>query len=463
MSFSRQPRWCGAAIIAIAVTILALGHGPTLAQGRGRLPTAPEVTIEGPLTLEQALELARAHQPALSIAQRNVAAAGGAVRATRSDFLPSVSLRSDFSRSMSEGQTVVDGVPIGESTRRFSTQYRTSFGLNQLIYDFGRTADRYRQSRMQRHAAEWLREQTEDDVINAVQQGYLVLLANEELLEVAQDELRFQEGTVEWTQAHFDAGRLPRADVARVESARATAQLGVTSVENAVALSRVALNELMGIDVRTQYDVVPLPEAEPTALTLDGLIAVAMERRPEVLAAQKRLGASAASLRAARKGHVPSITGGASFGWREPEFHPSLKYWSVSVGMNLNIFDGWFTEAQEQQAAADRGAARDSVYETMERVATETAQSFLDLGTAEQQAVSAEVAVTSADEALRLADGRYRADVGILLEVLDAQAALTLARADRARARFDHASARYALERAIGLPLAEFEQGGETQ
>jgi outer membrane protein len=70
--------------------------------------------------------------------------------------------------------------------------------------------------------------------------------------------------------------------------------------------------------------------------------------------------------------------------------------------------------------------------------------------------------VASADEALRLADGRYRAEVGILLEVLDAQAALTLARADRARARFDHASARYALERAIGVPLAELEPGGET-
>ncbi|MGD8241146.1 MAG: TolC family protein [Armatimonadota bacterium] len=462
MSFAYQPRCHRAAIVATAVALLALGRAPTLAQARGRLPTPPEVTIAGPLTLDQALELALTHQPVLSIARRNVTAAAGATRQTRSDFLPSVSLRSDFSRSMSEGQTVVDGVPIGESTRRFSTQYRTSFGLNQLIYDFGRTADEYRRSRLQEQATQHQRDQTEDDVINAVQQGYLVLLTNQELLEVAQDQLRFQQGTVEWTQAHFDAGRLPRADVARAASAQASAQLDVTASGNAVALSRVALNDTMGIDVRTQYDVAPLPEAEPTALTLDELIAVAMERRPEVLAAQKQLRASEAGLRAARKGHMPSITGGASLGWREPEFHPSLKFWGVSVGMNLNVFDGWFTEGREQVAVADRGAARDAVYDTMELVATETAQSFLDLRTAEQQIVSAEAAVASADEALRLADGRYRAEVGILLEVLDAQAALTLARADRARARFDHASARYALERAIGVPLAELEPGGET-
>jgi len=326
MSLALHSRLHRAVIIALGVVVATLGQGPTFAEKQGRLPGPPDVTIEGPLTLEQAIELALAHQPVLSIAKRNVQAAGAAVRQTRSDFLPSVGLRSTYSRSMSEGQTVVDGVPIGEANRRYSTQYRTSFALDQLIYDFGRSADQYRQSRMQRRAAEYVREQTEDDVINSVQQAFLVLLANRELLDVARDQLRFQEGTVEWTQAHFDAGRLPRADVARVESARASAQLDVTGTENAVALSRVALNEAMGIDVRAQYVIAPLPQAEPTAMTLDALIAMAMERRPEVLAAQADLSAADARLRAAQKGHRPSLTGGASYGWREPEFHPSLPH-----------------------------------------------------------------------------------------------------------------------------------------
>jgi len=463
MSFSRQWRWDRTAIIAVVVAVFAFHQRPVCAQSPPGPPQAVQVSIEGPLTLDEAIGIALAHQPVLSIARRNVKAAAGATRQTRSQFLPSLTFRSDYSRSMSEGATVIDGVPVGETSRRFATQYRTSFRFDQLIFDFGRTADEYRRSRLQKRVTEHQLDQTEDDVINAVQQAFLALLTNQELLDVAQDQLRFQEGTAEWTRAHFEAGRIPMADVARAESARATAQLDVTASENAVALSRVALNEVMGIDVRTQYEMAPLPEPEPTELTLDGLIAVAMGRRPEVLGAQKQLGAAEARLRAARKGHVPSITGGASFGWREPEFHPSLKYWSVSVGLNLNIFDGWFTEAQEQQAAADRGAARDAVYETIERVATETAQSFLDLGTAAQQIQAAQAAVDSGDEALRLANGRYRAGVGILLEVLDAQAALTFARADLARARFDHASARYGLGRAIGVPLAELgESAGDT-
>jgi outer membrane protein len=318
-----------------------------------------------------------------------------------------------------------------------------------------------RRSRLQKRAIEHQLAQTEDDTINTVQQTFLALLASQELREVAQDQLLFQQGTEEWTQANFDAGRTPRADVARAVSARASAQLDDTAARNAVALTRVALNEAMGLDVRTEYEIAPVPETEPKELTLDSVIGVAMQRRPEVLAARKRLGAADAALEAAGKGHAPTITGGASLGWREPQFHPSLVFWGLNVGVNVNLFDGALSEAREQQARADRKASRDRVYDTMERVAAETAGSFLDLQTANEQIVSAEAAVTSGDEALRLADGRYKADVGILLEVLDAQAAFTLARADRARARFDRASARYALERAIGVSLDELSQGAD--
>ncbi len=459
MTLAHQTQLYRMAIISIAILTIALGQLPALAQKGSRLPTAPDVSIEGPLTVEQAIELALAHQPTLWMARRSVYGAAGAVRQARSDFLPGLRFGSSFSRSMSSGATVIDGVPIGTTTRRFSTQYRSSFSLDQLIYDFGRTSDDLRRSRLQKRAVEHQLAQTEDDVVNAVQQAYLVLLTNLELLEVAGDQLLFQEGMEEWTRANVDAGRIPPVDGARAESARAGAQFDVAATENGVLQSRVALNEAMGIDVRTQYDITPLPEPEGIDLTLDSLIDVAMERRPEVLASRKQLAAADARLKSASKGHAPTITGGASLGWREPQFHPSLMFWGVDVGVNVNLFDGALTEAQEQQARADRKATRDGVYETMERVGAETARSFFDLQTAGEQIVSAEVAVTSADEALRLADGRYRAQVGILLEVLDAQAALTFSRADRARARFDRASARYALERGIGVPLAELVEG----
>jgi outer membrane protein TolC len=245
--------------------------------------------------------------------------------------------------------------------------------------------------------------------------------------------------------------------VVKSESALAAAQLDVTSAENAVDLSGVALNEALGVDVRTAYEIAVPPDPESVELARDELLAVALQRRPEVLAAQAQARAADAGLSAAKKAHMPSLSGSASYGWRAEHFPPSRDYWNLGLSLDLNVFDGLLSEGREKQRRAQRNAAHDAVYLTQQRVAQEVVQSLLDLRTAGEQIVAAQASVASADEDLRLAQGRYLADVGILLEVLDAQTALTGAQVDLVQARFLYASARYALERALGASLDDIE------
>jgi outer membrane protein len=56
----------------------------------------------------------------------------------------------------------------------------------------------------------------------------------------------------------------------------------------------------------------------------------------------------------------------------------------------------------------------------------------------------------NARERLRLAEGRYQAGAGSLLELSDAQVALTAAAAQQVRAEYELAAARAALLRALG-------------
>ena len=58
--------------------------------------------------------------------------------------------------------------------------------------------------------------------------------------------------------------------------------------------------------------------------------------------------------------------------------------------------------------------------------------------------------VAQAQENLELAEGRYQAGVGSIVELTDAQAALTSARAQQVRAGYDLATARARLTRAVG-------------
>jgi outer membrane protein len=198
---------------------------PLLAQDAP--PAAPEsgVVGNGPLTLEQAVQIAREHHPSLAIAHDQLRSARGGILQARSGFFPSLSFSSGFSRSKSSGSAVISGVPVGESGNRFSTQYSTSLQGQQLLFDFGRTRDAYRQSRFQEQATRYQLAQTEDDVVYNVQQAFVVLLTNEELLEVARYSYRLNEGSLAMAQAQFDAGAAPRADVAKAQSALAAAQL----------------------------------------------------------------------------------------------------------------------------------------------------------------------------------------------------------------------------------------------
>ncbi len=415
----------------------------------------PGVPPGGPLTIEDAVAIGREYHPSLAIAKYGQTSARGAYVQARSSWLPSLDVRSDYSRSMSSGRAIIGGVPVEGAGDRYATQYSTSLSASQLLYDFGRTSDELRRARHERRLAKFDVDQVEDDVTNTVQQMFLMLCANEELLEVARYRVRLQEDTLAMVLAQYEADLVPRADVAKAQSALAAAALDVTSGENAVATSRINLNEAMGVDVRTRYGVGAPEPPEPTALTVDELIEIALVHRPDVLAARAARAAAEAGLSGARKGHRPSVNASAGYGWREEEFPPTRDHWSVGVALGFSVFDGKLAEGRVMQARAQRDSAREGEYQTRQVVALETAQALLDMQTALEQIGSAQATVTSAQEDLELANGRYEANIGILLEILDAQSLLTAAQADLAVARFNYLAAVYALERAIGVSLSE--------
>jgi outer membrane protein len=66
------------------------------------------------------------------------------------------------------------------------------------------------------------------------------------------------------------------------------------------------------------------------------------------------------------------------------------------------------------------------------------------------QIAAADEAAASAGEQLRLAEGRYRAGLGSIIELGDAQVVLTNARAQGVQARYNLAAARAQLATAMG-------------
>jgi len=446
----------------VAIVLISL-PGATLgavAQARG----APRVRepLDRPLAIGDAVVIALANHPSVTSARHQIDAAQAAILQAGSGLRPSVGLQAGYTHSAPSG-AAADGGVVGGGGDTYSAQYSTSLGVDQLLFDFGRTGDGLRETRLKAQAAELRGAQTEDDVADNARQTFLALIANGELLEVAQYRVRLQEGTLAMAQAQFDEGIVPGADVAKASAALASARLEVEAARNAVAQARVALNGAMGIDVRTDYEVTVPTAPDIPELSLDELLEAGCQTRPDLLAARADTLAAEAALAAARKGQKPSVSANGSYGARDGSFPPTQDSWSLGVSLSVSLWDGGATKGRARQARAQLASAGDAEYDTAQRIAQETAQAFLDLQTARERIAAAEASVASATEDHELATGRYRANVGILLEVLDAQTNLTSAQVELAQARFDLLSAYYALERAVGGPLTQLPAGAGEQ
>ena len=122
----------------------------------------------------------------------------------------------------------------------------------------------------------------------------------------------------------------------------------------------------------------------------------------------------------------------------------------MGLQLNWSIFDGGNKIARYQEANKNVEAARSRVQAIELSISQEVVQADLNLHEAQERTQAAKKAVESAQENFRLAQGRFDAGVGTIIELTDAQLALTQAQSTEAQALTDYRIGVSRLERALG-------------
>lgn len=94
-----------------------------------------------------------------------------------------------------------------------------------------------------------------NDLILQVVTSYMEILYNKDRLSAAKQQLSVAEQQQKQQQELLDVGNKTLADLAESKSQTATAQLDVTTAENALSISYLTLAQLMDIPSSTKYDV----------------------------------------------------------------------------------------------------------------------------------------------------------------------------------------------------------------
>ena len=410
-------------------------------------PPAPSVDLpDRPITAQEAAELALRHQPALDAAAAGVSAAAGRTQAARAGLGPAV--------SVGAGYTGVDGAGGAGGGSGFNL----SATVLQLLHDRNHTRDLIRQAQAHELSAGAQLERVRADLVLAVKLTFYDWLQNVRLMRVAEGTVRNQEGHLALAQALLASGLGLPLDVVRAETAYAQGVYGLMVARNNALLARVSLAKLIGLDPRTALE--PAEAGEPVlgSEEMEALVEQGLAQRPDVLAVQADVDAATAGLAAARTTNAPTVVGTVGVQDRGSSFPPDITGVSVGVAVQWTPLDAGLTAGRVREAEASLAAAQADLEAVRLAVIAEISQAWLDLQAAAPRITAAEAQVTNAQEALRLAEGRYRAGIGVFLDVLDAQTALDTARTNRVNAQAARVQARAALSHATGsaaLPAPE--------
>lgn len=411
-----------------------------LPAGGPRPPVAGRV-----LTLEEAVEIAIEQQPQIQARLSDYAAARFRVDQALAPLLPQVTGSASTTRSQS---VVLTAPGPGVAARRdFGDTFQARVALSQLLFDFGKTLAATEAARKLQEVALEDVELQRQLIALAVKEAYTNMLFARRLIRVNEQALQRAELNLKSARGFFEVGTRPRSDVARAEVDVANARVDVIRARNAERLARVALNTAMGVDVDTPTEIQDNLVYEPVALDRAALRAEALRLRPEMRQARLRVQAAQAQQRQAFRSFFPDITAGGSYGGAGTDL---AEVWDATLSLTWPLFDGGGRLARYREARANVEAAEARVRATELDIIREVEQAQLTVAEAEERIQAAQTAVASAQENFRLAQGRFDAGVGTILELTDAQLALTQAQNLEAQALADYRIALYRLDRARG-------------
>ncbi len=407
------------------------------------------------LSLAECLKITEAKHPDLLSAQALVDVARAEIKAAHSNYLPRVDSGASYTRQTYNFAATPGTAPrqvslfsSGESSAT-APYYFAGLNLSQLIYDFGQTRGTVNRAEADYSTAQQNLKRTHDLIYLNVRVAYYGVLAAEELLQARKDNVANQRKHLEQVTAFHDVGTRPKIDVTKQEVATASAEVDLRQAEENLQVAKAALATAMGIPIEQAPEPVNTLNEVPNPGTLEQLMAEGEKQRPDVEALRDRIFAADADIIVARSAFRPNISLSSFFSYRNLQM-PLIYNWGVGSLVAQTFFEGGARRAHLISAQAEERAAKANLESLLQKVRQEVFTRYSDLQVAKDKIALNQKAVAEAKENLALAEGRYQAGYGNIIELTDAQSLQTDSEVQEIVSRFDYQTAAANLDVAVG-------------
>lgn len=436
----------GSILLLSVGTALSYGQSPQTTSN----PLSPTETFAATtLTIAQAESIAVANQPRLLAAQLRTRAAVQRVREARSGLFPTVAFNATGVAVADTGTSTAAGAL---TTSSISDRFAYGGNLVQLVTDFGRTSALVGAQRSLADAQKDLTTLTAAQIRLNVRSAYFQVMGAEAVLHAAQEAQGNRRLIVRQITALAGSQLRSTLDVSFSSVLESEAELAVVRAESSVQQQRTRLSNAMG---QLQPVTATLVEEQlPSQLPPDpsSYLAQADEQRADLNAAIAQQHAASRFADSERRLNYPTLNALGAAG--QIPFHDrTLKGNYAAAGFNLSIpvlngglFAARRTEAELESTARTRDAEEVKL-EVNEQVQNDWSQAMEAYRSLD---VSARL-VAQSKESLRLAQARYQAGLGSIVELNEAQLSETSAEINAVGVTYTYLTRRAELDFAAGL------------
>lgn len=435
---------------------------PWLSYAQGQVPASAEIHvapgIPGPkqtanpapgqdLTLQDAEKLAIANNPRIQASAYLAAAAKAQVTEARSDYFPHA--YGSATGVMAENDSRIAAGALNNPV--IYNRFADGVTVDQLVTDFGRTHQLVTSSKLHAQAQEENVVASRADVLLAADTAYFNALKAQAVLQVAIETVKDRK-LVSDQITELEKNKLRSGlDVTFANVNLAQAELLLVQAQNDLQASFADLSAALGLADQRNFHLIeqPVPDAPPADLT--SLIAEAMRDRPEIIGLHLDVGSAQSYATAERDLWFPTISASGVAGltpYREDTLSP--RYAAAGFNVNIPIFNGRQFNALHAEAKAQAGAQEQNLRDLQDNIVRDVRKAWLNANSGYQRLDLTQKLLDQANQALDLAQQRYKLGLSSIIELSQAQLNQTEAQISQASAKYDYASEISSLNFTVG-------------
>jgi outer membrane protein len=380
--------------------------------------------------------LALKNNPAISVARLSALASEQVTREVRSSLWPQAYgyLTAVDARANSR---------ITAGALNNPTVYTRAAGgatVSQLITDFGHTTNLVASARLQAKADLQNAAATREDVLLAVDQAFYNALQTHAVLQVAEQTVASRQLLSDQVGALTKSKLKSDLDLSFANVNLAQAKLLYLDALNNDKASLAALSAILGYATLETFELVNGTEAlAPPPADVEPLIADAFAKRPEILSLEFQSESADKLHRAEHDQLYPTISVLAAFG-DSPVRNDVIygPYAAAGANVEIPIFNGFLYSAKSREADLRAQAARQRLNDLRNRISRDVRTSWLAASTAFDRVSVSEQLLAQANQALELAQTRYKLGLSSIVELSQAQLQQTQAQIGSAQAGYEY-------------------------